>query len=256
MTEEEKKAIERLSIKATTSSIKAISYPNAIVMKKDIKTVLNLIDKQQKEIEELKKENIELSNQITDGYWENDRLKNEIEQLNEIKQQICNEELITQDYVQENFIKKDKIKEILGIEEDMTEEQFLSYIDILVSENNRLEDIEDRKVEVAVDNIEKKRDKYWGDKIREILKNYLFTEGEGLKDFYQDIFELVREIDKNNEDLFTLGELEYAISHSEEFDFGGFNQETIKEAVKTIKKLDKIIQSFESGEMITGVKNV
>lgn len=56
--------------------------------------------------------------------------------------------------------------------------------------------------------------------------------------------------------MFTLGELEYAISHSEEFDFGGFNQETIKEAVKTIKKLDKIIQSFESGEMITGVKNV
>ena len=36
----------------------------------------------------------------------------EIEQLNEIKQQICNEELITQDYVQENFISKDKIMEI------------------------------------------------------------------------------------------------------------------------------------------------
>lgn len=35
----------------------------------------------------------------------------EIEELNEIKQQICNEELITQDYVQENFISKDKIRE-------------------------------------------------------------------------------------------------------------------------------------------------
>ena len=58
MTEEEKKAIERLSIKATTSSIEAISYPNAIVMKKDIKTVLKLIDKQQKEIEELKEKQI------------------------------------------------------------------------------------------------------------------------------------------------------------------------------------------------------
>ena len=39
------------------------------------------------------------------------RQQKEIEQLNEIKQQICNEELITQDYVQENFIKKDKIRE-------------------------------------------------------------------------------------------------------------------------------------------------
>ena len=34
----------------------------------------------------------------------------EIEQLNEIKQQICNEELITKYYVKENFISKDKIR--------------------------------------------------------------------------------------------------------------------------------------------------
>ena len=120
MNEEEKKAIEFME-----------EYKD-VVYRIPFKIILNLIDKQQKEIdtyketendyehelarkdeeiEELKKENIELSNQITDGYWENDRLKNEIEQLNEIKQQICNEELITQDYVQENFIKKDKIRE-------------------------------------------------------------------------------------------------------------------------------------------------
>ena len=53
MLDEEKKAIERLSLKAITSSIEAPDYPNAIVMKKDLITLLNLIEKQQKEIEEL-----------------------------------------------------------------------------------------------------------------------------------------------------------------------------------------------------------
>ena len=225
---------------------------------KAIETVLKLIDKQEKEIEH------ELNQR---KYWRDNFYKQqkEIEELKEEVKRQGNAREIEEEFIEKNYISKDRIKEalgfgkdtaeILGVEEDMTEEQILSYIDTLVSENNRLEDIEDRKVQVAVDNIEKQRDKYWGDKIREILKNYLFTEAEGLKEFYQDIFELVREIDRNNEDLFTLGELEYAISHSEEFDFGSFNQETIEEAVKTIKKLDKIIQSFESGEMITGVKN-
>ena len=54
LSEEEKKAIEILILKATTSSIEAPNYPNAIVMKKDLGTVLNLIEKQQKEIEEYK----------------------------------------------------------------------------------------------------------------------------------------------------------------------------------------------------------
>jgi len=173
LSKEEKKAIERISIKATTSSIEAINFPNAIVMKKDIKTVLNLIDKQQKELEELKKENIELSSQITDGYWENDRLKEETERLNqEIKKWAEKEHNLTQALLSKgaNSISKEKIKEILGIEEDMTEEQILSYIDILVSENNRLEDIEDRKVQVAVDVIENKRDKYWQEKIKNKIK--------------------------------------------------------------------------------------
>ena len=51
MSEEEKKAIEYLSLKAITSSIEAPDYPNCIVMKKDLQIILNLIDKQQKELE-------------------------------------------------------------------------------------------------------------------------------------------------------------------------------------------------------------
>ena len=40
-------------------------------------------------------------------------------------------------------ISKEKIEEELGIG-DMSEEQLLSYIDVLVSENERLKDIEDK----------------------------------------------------------------------------------------------------------------
>lgn len=51
MTEEEKKVIERLSLKAITSSAEAPEYPNTIVMKKDLITALNLISKLQADIE-------------------------------------------------------------------------------------------------------------------------------------------------------------------------------------------------------------
>lgn len=52
MTEEEKKAIENLSMKSiTSSSYETKEYPNMICSKKDVITVLNLIKKQQKENE-------------------------------------------------------------------------------------------------------------------------------------------------------------------------------------------------------------
>lgn len=71
MTEEEQKAIEILSLKAITSSAEAPEYPNTIVMKKDLITVLNLISKLQadidikdKVIENLEKGNKELRKHI------------------------------------------------------------------------------------------------------------------------------------------------------------------------------------------------
>ena len=36
--------------------------------------------------------------------------KEELEDLKDVQQQICNEELLTQEYVQNNFISKDKIR--------------------------------------------------------------------------------------------------------------------------------------------------
>lgn len=49
-------------------------------------------------------------------------------------------------------IRTSAIKEALGLEGDITEE-LLNYIDILVSENNRLEDIEDKKVQIEYQNV-------------------------------------------------------------------------------------------------------
>lgn len=43
---------------------------------------------------------------------------------------------------------KEKIKQVLGIEDDLSERQILSLIETLVAENNRLEDIEDKKVQI------------------------------------------------------------------------------------------------------------
>ncbi len=54
MNEKEKKAIKELSLKSIRSSLEAKDYPSCIVLKKDLHIVLNLIEKQQAEIETLK----------------------------------------------------------------------------------------------------------------------------------------------------------------------------------------------------------
>jgi len=49
-------------------------------------------------------------------------------------------------------------------------EAIISMLDTFAAEVSRLEDIEDKKVQVAIDFIEAKRDKYWKDKIREKIE--------------------------------------------------------------------------------------
>ena len=99
-------------------------------------------------------------------------IKENIEQQKEIE--VLKEENFDTVYIQAIADYKSKIKEILKIEGNADIEFYLKH---LVAENDRLEDIEDRKVQVAADNIEKQRDKYWKDKIRgkieqlEIVKN-------------------------------------------------------------------------------------
>ena len=114
MSEEEKKAYEeaKLYLEHTGVDDFNLEKHQCENRKWAIETILKIVEKQLKEIEE----------------------------LNEIKQQICNEELITQDYVQDNFIAKDKIRKILQIEGNVDIE---TYLKTIVAENNRLENIED-----------------------------------------------------------------------------------------------------------------
>ena len=70
--------------------------------------------------------------------------------------------------------KKDIVSKIMfwDKEELPDNERIMSMLDTLMEEVSRLEDIEDKKVEVAIDFIEAKRDKFWQDKIRETIEHY------------------------------------------------------------------------------------
>ena len=67
------------------------------------------------------------------------------------------------------FISKNKILEILGIEETDSE-KILSLLQTLVDENARLEDIEDKKVQIEYNNVFNKGVKSVEDKIKAKIK--------------------------------------------------------------------------------------
>ena len=101
------------------------------------KFILNLIEKQSKEIEEFKKPKYVINCKT-----------NEITKLTN------------------DFVSKDKIKEILEIEEKIDNEKLLSLLQTIVDENARLEDIEDRKVQIEYNNVFNKGVKSVEDKIK------------------------------------------------------------------------------------------
>ena len=71
MNEEEKKAFEELSKKAVLCNYEERDYPNMICFKKDMLIVLNLIEKLQKENEELKENDNKYTIQLTDEQYNN-----------------------------------------------------------------------------------------------------------------------------------------------------------------------------------------
>lgn len=180
MTEEEEKAIKDCdSIFICLDD--AMSEDSANDYRKSYKILKNLIEKQSKEIEKYK--NVIDNREFT---W-----KQKYEE--------------TFEYVKENFINQDKIKEILGIEEDINNEKLLSLLQTIVDENARLEDIEDRKLQIEYNNVFNKGVKSVEDKIKakieeykekckncnfrgkicdEFTKNYECTIGACLKEFY------------------------------------------------------------------------
>ena len=87
---------------------------------------------------------------------------------------------ISEEYMKKfksGYISKDEVLKALGYEENDEEykriynkdELILSLIQTINKECDRLEDIEDRKTMVEVNNIENMRDKYWQEKIRNLL---------------------------------------------------------------------------------------
>lgn len=131
MNEEEKEAIEYLSMYAGDEENRV--YEGECTY--NIEILLNYIHKLQKENEELEKQRDKLF--IKDF-----------------------------EFLKENYISKDKIKEALG-DKNIPNEMILTYIETLVSENNRLEDIEDRKVQIEYNNVFNKGVKSVEDKIRD-----------------------------------------------------------------------------------------
>lgn len=132
---------------------------------KEIELLRIAIIKQQKEIEELKAKSENLL----------DALNNSIN-------------------IKKYWVNKDKIKEILGIEEETDTEEILSLLQTIVDENARLEDIEDKKVQIEYNDVFNKgvksvEDKikvkikeqdetklYWTDEVKDILKSLLKKE--------------------------------------------------------------------------------
>ena len=204
MSEEEKEVIDKLSGKKnettwydTIRQIKREKITDVVVTRqKYITILLNLIDKQQKETENLKSKIHSLIDLYKQEKEKNKKQQKEIEQLaNGIRVlgtnlDITTEEIIkeftekpiTEEYMEEfksRYISKNKVLKAMGYEENDEEyerikqddEKLLAILDTLYSEVCRLEDIEDKKVEVAVDFIEEKRDKYWQNKIIDKIKN-------------------------------------------------------------------------------------
>ena len=154
MNAEEKKAIEELSKKTVICNYEERDYPNMICFKKDMIIVLNLIEKLQKENEELKSENrrLKVIRYSTEYGTENIHLitKRDLVEINTNKyfieiqdkkfvdlKQVYQENEKLNEY-RENYIPKDKIEEILS-ETEITDfnslvEAFLEIKKLLESE--------------------------------------------------------------------------------------------------------------------------
>ena len=112
MNEEEKKAIDELSKKAVICNYEEKDYPSMICFKKDMLIALNLIEKLQKENEELKEENeynkilLDMNNNFTIDKKTGNYKWNVIE-IQKVKDKIRHYQEL-----QDNYIKKyDEINE-------------------------------------------------------------------------------------------------------------------------------------------------
>lgn len=94
--------------------------------------------------------------------------------------------------VLEEYVSKDKITKILGIEEEVGPDYILKYLETIVAENNRLEDIEDRKVQIEYENVFNKGVKSVEEKIREKIKELDY---EGTQQYWgEEVINILKKI--------------------------------------------------------------
>ena len=183
MSDEEKKAIDKIN--------KLVEYlrkwnENVTVVPADIKyfeKILDMIKTYIRMIDENIEEILEQSKEI-------EELKNEIMEKELLIDGMKEDRRIAVEEIQEQyFISKDKIKEILEIEEKIDNEKLLSLLQTIVDENARLEDIEDRKVQIEYNNVFNKGVKSVEDKIKakieELEKEKNIPEEMDFKAFYR-----------------------------------------------------------------------
>ena len=134
-------------------------------------TLLTAYEKEKGENVKLRLQDIPLIEGELKAYKDRvNELKQELEKEKEKNKEILSGNIESfQEYFSEEFnakfISKDKIKEILGIEETDSE-KILSLLQTIVDENARLEDIEDRKVQIEYNNVFNKGVKSVEDKIK------------------------------------------------------------------------------------------
>ena len=182
MSDEERKAIEiqdSISILENTDlDINSIYSIDLRTYNIAVQTVLNLTKKQSKEIKELKEDrksyaeeyihnNPWLYKQLNEVYiLRTESKQKEKEAYNFGYRNGCND---TSKFNDKTFIRIDKLKEILGIKETDSE-KILALLQTLVDENARLEDIEDKKVQIEYNNVFNKGVKSVEDKIKAKIK--------------------------------------------------------------------------------------
>lgn len=140
MTKEEKKAIETMQkFRQTGFNTLYLKYNDRVQTTRHIEiaidTTLNLIEKQQNKLLEYEKQ-------------------------------------LDLDYVEQNYIRKDKITKILDIEEKRNSDFILKYLETIVDEWNRLEDIEDKKIQIEYTNVFNKGVKSIQNKIKSKINYY------------------------------------------------------------------------------------
>lgn len=186
---------EREAIEYWKTHMEILHWNTQLASEHYIKVLLDLVEKQQKEIEHWKA-GMKIIEKDKNNHIE--RLERKIKELdsqNEVLEEIKTsyekktdkllkekvkkekeiEELKTINQMQKyrieviderELISKDTIKEILGIEENIDNEKLLSLLQTIVDENSRLEDIEDRKVQIEYNNVFNKGVKSVEDKIK------------------------------------------------------------------------------------------